>query len=80
MNYGKPVDGAKVIFGGIVLKTETTTDENGFFTVTARHGLTQMLYLTAEKKGYSMQDKVEFPAVFAPDDDVTVEMLKTVSY
>ena len=79
-NYGKPLANADVSFGETGLTTKTTTDAKGFFTVTARHRPMQMLYLKVEKKGYAMDEKVEFPGFAAPTDDVIVEMLETVRY
>lgn len=79
-NYGKPLASADVSFGGAGMETKTTTDAKGFFTVTARHRPMQMLYLKVEKRGYAMDEKVEFPGFAAPTDDVIVEMLETVRY
>lgn len=79
--YGKtPVAGAEVSFGGAGLETTATTDANGKFTVTARHRPTQMLRLQVKKKGFAMEEKVEFPGFAAPDEPIEIKLMQTVSY
>ena len=79
--YGRtPVVGAEVSFGGAGLETMATTDEDGKFTVTARHRPTQMLRLVVKKKGFAMDEKVEFPGFAAPDEPIEIELMQTVSY
>ena len=79
--YGRtPVVGAEISFGGTGFETTTTTDANGKFTVTARHRPTQMLRLVVKKKGFAMDEKVEFPGFAAPDKPIEIELMETVSY
>lgn len=74
---GKPVANAEVSFGGALGATQTTTDERGFYTVTARHRPTQMLYLTIKKEGFAEQTD-KFPGFAAPEGDKNIELMKTI--
>jgi hypothetical protein len=77
--YGRiPVAGAEISFGGTGMETTTTTDTDGKFTVTAKHRLTQMLYLEVKKDGFAMSEEVEFPGFAAPDKPVEVELMQTI--
>jgi hypothetical protein len=74
---GKPVVDAEVSFGGVGSESKTRTDARGFYTVTAKHRPTQMLYLTAKKEGVgSYSDK--FPGFAAPDGDKNIELMATL--
>ncbi len=74
---GKPIAGDDVSFGGIGGESKTTTDEKGFYAITARHRPTQMLYLNVEKKGLgAYSDK--FPGFAAPDGDKNIELMETI--
>lgn len=77
--YGdKPIAGAEISFGGTGMKTTTTTDSDGKFTVTARHRPTQILRLEVNKDGFAMGEKVEFPGFAAPDKPIEIELMKTI--
>lgn len=77
--YGdKPIAGAEISFGGTGMKTTTTTDADGKFTVTARHRPTQMLRLEVNKDGFAMSEKVEFPGFAAPDKPIEIELMETI--
>ena len=79
--YGKkPVAGAEISFGGAGLKAATTTGADGKFTVTARHRPAQMLRLQVKKKGFAMDEKVEFPGFAAPDEPIEIKLMQTVNY
>ena len=74
---GKPVADVAISFGGAGGASKTRTDAKGFYTVTAKHRPTQMLYLTAEKKGVgSYSDK--FPGFAAPSGDNNIELMATL--
>ncbi len=77
---GKPAAGAEISFGGAGLETTATTDADGKFNVTARHRPMQMLRLQVKKKGFAMDEKVEFPSFAAPDEPIEIKLLKTVRY
>ncbi len=79
-NYGKPVEGAEVSFGPTLGEVKTATGKDGKFTLTANHGPITMLYLKVNKKGYAQREKIEFPGFAAPEEEIKVEMLETVSY
>ncbi len=79
--YGeKPVAVAEISFGGAGSETTMTTDANGKFTVTAKHRPTQMLRLVVKKKGFAMNEKIEFPGFAAPDNPIEIELMQTVRY
>jgi hypothetical protein len=79
--YGKtPVAGAEISFGGAGLEATTKTGADGKFTVTARHRPTQMLRLEVKKKGFAMDEKVEFPGFAAPTEPIEIKLMQTVSY
>ena len=74
---GKPIADVEISFGGTGSESKTRTDAKGFYTVTAKHRPTQMLYLTAEKEGIgSYSDK--FPGFAAPDGDKNIELMATL--
>ena len=76
----EPVAGAEVSFGGAGLEEATITDADGKFTVTARHKPLQMLRLVVKKKGFAMDETVEFPGFAAPGEPIEIKLLKTVRY
>ena len=79
--YGKkPVADAEVSFGGALNETVVKTQADGTFTITARHRPTQMLRLEVKKKGFAMDEKVEFPGFAAPNEPIEIELMQTVSY
>jgi len=58
-------------------ESKTKTDAKGYYTVTAKHRPTQMLYLTAKKEGVgSYSDK--FPGFAAPDGDKNIGLMATL--
>ena len=74
---GKPVVDAEVSLGGAGSASKTRTDAKGFYTVTAKHRPTQMLYLTAEKEGVGKYND-KFPGFAAPDGDKNIELMATL--
>ena len=76
---GKPIAGAEVRLGGPGNETKTTTQADGFYTVTVRHRALQVIRLTISKPGYAAH-KQEFPGFAAPKDDNNVELMETVYY
>jgi hypothetical protein len=80
MNYGKPVEGAEVTFGPVGGEEKVITGPDGKFTLTARHRMASILHLKAKKAGLAQDEKIEFPGLAAPKDEVKIEMLQTVSY
>lgn len=78
MNYDVPVEGAEVTFGPTLGEVTAVTGKDGRFTLTAKHRPTAMLRVTVKKDGFAQREKVEFPGFAAPDEEVKVEMLKTI--
>ena len=74
---GEPVADVEISFGGVGSESKTRTDAKGFYTVTAKHRPTQMLYLNAEKKDVGKYSD-KFPGFAAPNGDKNIELMATL--
>ena len=74
---GKPVADVEISFGGVGSESKTRTDAKGFYTITAKHRPTQMLYLNAEKKDVGKYSD-KFPGFAAPNGDKNIELMATL--
>ena len=76
---GRPIAGAEVRLGGPGNEAKTTSQADGFYTVTVSHRATQVIKLTVSKPGYATH-RQEFPGFAAPKGDNNVELMETVYY
>ena len=76
---GRPIAGAEVRLGGLGNEAKTTSQADGFYTITVSHRPAQVIKLTVSKPGYATH-KQEFPGFAAPKGDNNVELMETVSY